>query len=119
MSTGFISLQQAIDMTTRYRQNKGSVVDPAFPGADILSICDTINKDALAALLAKPECAAIRLYYGMNEDLTIRPILVAVNKNNEDILPAIGVDAATVGEDIVDDALRCPTYCPPPSPLNS
>jgi hypothetical protein len=27
-STGFISLQEAIEMTTRYRQNKASVIDP-------------------------------------------------------------------------------------------
>jgi hypothetical protein len=119
LSTGFISLQQAIEMTTRYRQNKASVIDPVYSGNDVLAICDTLNKAAIEALLAKPGCTAIRLYYGMNAELQLRPILVAVNKSNEDILPEGGVNAATVGQDIVDDALRCPTYCPPPSALNS
>ena len=119
MINGFISLQQAIDMTTRYRQNKGSVIDPAFSGADILSVCDTFNKAAIEALLAKPGCASIRLYYGMNNGLQVRPILVAVDKNDRDMLPANGSDSAATVEDIVDDTLRCPPWCPPPSSLNS
>ena len=118
-STGFISLQQAIEMTTRYRQNKASVIDPAYSANDILCICDTFNKAAIETLLAKPDCTAIRLYYGMNADLQLRPILVAVNQNDEDILPPGTVELTATGNDIVDDTLRCPPYCPPPSPLNS
>ena len=118
-STGFISLQQAIEMTTRYRQNKGSVIAPAFSGSDILSTCDTFNKAAIEALLAKPGCTAIRLYYGMDAGLLVRPILVAVNKNDQDILPPNTGDISIVGQDIVDDTMRCPPICPPPSVLNS
>ncbi len=117
-STGFISLNKAIEMTSRYRQNKNAVIDPAFSGNDILAICDTINKAAIEALLAKQGCSAIRLYYGMNDDLQLRPILVAVDQNDEDILPNTG-NNDEVGTDIVDDALRCPPWCPPPSSLNS
>jgi hypothetical protein len=119
-STGFISLQQAIDMTTRYRQNREAVTNPVYAGQDILSICDTLNKTAVATLLAKPGCAAIRLYYGMNEQLQVRPILVAVNANDEDMLPDIAtLDSDDPGEDIVDDAIKCPPLCPPPSRLNT
>jgi hypothetical protein len=118
-STGFISLQQAIEMTTRYRQNKGSVIDPVYSGSDILSICDTFNKAAIETLLAKPGCTAIRLYYGMNGELQLRPILVAVNKDDEDMLPPTTEDITTSGKDIVDDTIRCPPFCPPPSSLNS
>jgi hypothetical protein len=121
MSNGFISLQQAIDMTTRYRQNQNTVIDPAFSGSDILANCDTFDKAAIETLLAKPGCSAIRLYYGMNDGLQVRPILVAVNKDNEDMLPSGSgiVDINAIGEDIVDDTLRCPPVCPPPSLLNS
>lgn len=107
-------------MTTRYRENKHIVIDKAYAGQEILATCDTLNKSAVATLLAKPGCAAIRLYYGMNELLQVRPILVAVNEKDEDMLP----DLATLdgdedpGEDIVDDAIKCPPLCPPPSPLN-
>jgi len=118
-STGFISLQDAIEMTTRYRQNKAAVIDPVYSGNDILSDCDTFNKAAIETLLAKPGCTAVRLYYGMNADLQVRPILVAVNKDNEDMLPPNTTDITTTGNDIVDDALRCPPFCPPPSALNS
>lgn len=116
-SSGFISLNQAIEMTSRYRQNKDAVIDPAFSGNDILAICDTINKAAIEALLAKTGCTAIRLYYGMNADLQLRPILVAVNQNDEDILPTTG-NNDLVGTDIVDDTIKCPPICPTPSVLN-
>ncbi len=117
-STGFISLQQAIEMTTRYRQNKAAVINPVYSGSDILSLCDTFNKAAIEALLAKPDCTAIRLYYGMNTDLQVRPILVAVNRNDEDMLPPATLDITTTGDDIVDDTIKCPPICPPPSVLN-
>lgn len=117
---GFISLQQAIDMTTRYRNNMNTVIDPIYSGRNILCICDTLNKAAIAALVNKPECAAIRLYYGMNADLQVCPIIVAVDQNNEDILPPIStLGSGVVSEDIVDDASKCPPFCPPPSPLNT
>ena len=119
-SPGFISLQKAIDMTTRYRENMNAVIDPVYGSRGVLCICDTFDKAAIETLVNKPDCAAIRLYYGMNEDLQLRPILVAVNSNNEDILPTsstLGNDV--VSDDIVDDASKCPPFCPPPSPLNT
>jgi hypothetical protein len=118
MSNGFISLQQAIDITTRYRQNKANVIAPAYSGNDVLAICDTFNKAAIEALLAKPGCTAIRLYYGMDAGLQVRPILVAVDKNDQDMLPPNTGDISVVGQDIVDDTIRCPPLCPPPSSLN-
>ena len=116
---GFISLQQAIDMTTRYRNNMTAVIDPLYAGRDILCISDTFNKAAVATLVNKAECTAIRLYYGMDENLQVRPILVAVNSNNEDILPVSStLENDVVGDDIVDDSVKCPPVCPPPSALN-
>lgn len=118
-SSGFISLAKAIEMTTLYRKNKEAIIAPSFAGKNILSICDTFNKAAVAALLAKPDCTAIRLYYGMGDDLQIRPILVAVNAKDMDILPdGSTLDSEDIGEDIVDDTVKCPPICPPPSPLN-
>ena len=43
MSNGFISLQQAIDMTTRYRQNMGSVIDPVYSGKGMAGLIDLIR----------------------------------------------------------------------------
>jgi hypothetical protein len=116
MNNPFISLQQAIDMTTRYRENMTGVIDPSYADRGVLCISDTFDKAAIQTLIDKTDCASLRLYYGMNADLQIRPIMVAVNRNNEDILPTLNIGA--VSEDIVDDTIRCPPICPPPSPLN-
>jgi len=102
-----ISLQQAIDMTTLYRENR-----PAnFP------ICETFEKDAINTLLAVTGCAFLRIYYGMKADGLVDAIMVAANADGEDILPAA---AAVTGGDavILEDGYRCPDDCPAPSPLN-
>lgn len=116
-STGFISLARAIEMTTRYRQNRNSVIDPKYTGQDIIPLSDRFDAKVFAALLAKPGCAYIRIYYGMDNDLKIRPVAVAVDGNDSDILPS-SANLEGEGEDIGDDTLRCPPLCPPPSPLN-
>ena len=111
----FITLAQAVEMTTRYRQNKNSVISSSFSGQEIIPICDKFDRNVFDTLLAKDGCTAIRIYYGMDTELKIHPIVVAVNGNDEDMLP----NGSTLeGEDIVDDSLRCPPICPPSSPLN-
>jgi hypothetical protein len=116
-SSGFITLAKAIEMTTRYRQNRNVVISPAYQGQDIIPLSDRFNAKVIMALVSKPDCAFIRIYYGMDENLQLRPIVVAVNENDEDILPA-GSNLEGENEDIGDDSLRCPPLCPPPSPLN-
>lgn len=114
-SPGFISLEKAIEMTQRYRQNKNTVIASSHAGKDILANSDKFDRKVFETLLARPNCKAIRVYYGMREDLKICPIVVAVDANDLDILPA---SSAAEGDDIGDDTIRCPPICPPPSPLN-
>jgi len=114
-SSGFISLAKAIEMTTRYRQNRNAVINPNFAGQDIIPLSDRFDAKVFQKLLEKPGCTFIRIYYSMDENLKIRPIIVAANENDEDILPT---NANLEGDDIGDDSLRCPPLCPPPSPLN-
>lgn len=103
-----ISLQQAIVLTTRYRNNQ--------PAGCPLS--EAFNVDAIEKLVSTPGCRFIRIYYGMKEDGNVVAILVAANEDNEDILP--GNDALTTAEPvIIEDAFVCPPLCPKPSPLNS
>jgi hypothetical protein len=106
-----ITLQQAIDMTTRYRQNK-----PANA-----PICETFNMTAVNQLLAVSGCAYLRIYYGMKENMEIDAILVAADANGEDILPSQTAAAfdETGNPVILEDGYRCPPDCPPQSPLNS
>lgn len=105
-----ISLQTAIDMTILYRTKR-----PAeFP------ICETFEKDAVMKLLSTEGCASLRIYYGMKENGNVDAILVAVNAEGEDILPAITNATAGIDDPVVlEDGFRCPDYCPPKSPLNS
>jgi hypothetical protein len=111
MNNHEISLQQAIDMTTRYRANK-----PANA-----PICETFDITAVNQLAAVTGCTYMRIYYGMKENMDIDAILVAVNESNEDILPSqTGNEVSTESGDpvILEDGYRCPPDCPPKSPLN-
>ena len=104
-----ISLQQAIEMTTRYRGKRPS----NFP------ICETFETDAIKKLMATQGCAFLRIYYGMKENMDVDAILVAANASGEDILPAGNFNAVSTDDAIIlEDGYRCPDDCPPLSPLN-
>ena len=114
----FISLTQAIAMTMRYRQQKETILATPYQDRGILPVCETFGREAIEALLQEEACAAIRIYGGMDENLLVRFVVVGVNALGEDILPLeqnLSLSGAAV---IVEDGIRCPTNCPPTSPLN-
>lgn len=116
----FIPVAQAIEMTTLYRKDRESILNPSYAGKNILALSDTLPREVFETLLKKPGCQSLRIYYGMDAELRVHPLIVAVNENNEDILPAAG-SGSTLGDgddSVADDAMRCPPLCPPPSPLN-
>ena len=114
----FISLTTAAEMTARFRNNRDNVLNAAFLNQNVLPIAETYDKAAFQTLVEKPEARSIRIYYGMDEDLKLHAIIVAVNENNEDILPTTTL-GDTGDEDIIESGVRCPELCPEPSPLNS
>jgi hypothetical protein len=105
----FISLAEAEEMTAVYRSQREGILAEEFQNQNILPISETYDKEAFAVLLAKPECAQIRIYYGMDEKLKIHAIIVAGDANGKDILP--GSESGVV-DDIIDRGLRCPELCP-------
>jgi hypothetical protein len=112
-----INLTSASALTTRFRSNRNSVLQTQFQSDDILPLSETFNRNDIDLLLAQDDCAGIRIYYGMDADLKLHAVLVAVNEDNEDILPST---VANNGEDIiVEEGQRCPIFCPTASPLNS
>jgi hypothetical protein len=113
-----IPLNQAIEMTTRYRENKDAILATDYKSQNILSICETFNKDEFQIYLLKTEVVAFRIYFGMSEDLRIHAILVGVDKDGKDILPSNTSNVNLADGEIFEDGLMCPTYCPPPSLLN-
>ena len=117
--THFITLQAATDMTDRYRLNRETILATAYKGQDILPLSETFNRDAFDELLGTAECAGLRVYYGMDENLKLHAIIVAVDEQNEDILPSESLNTLETEPGIVEEGQRCPNLCPPPSPLNS
>lgn len=112
-----IDLTTAAGLTTRFRSNCNSILQTQFQSQDILPFSETFNRNDMDLLLAQDNCAAVRIYYGMDTDLKLHAVLVAVNEDNEDILPSTILNNA---EDIiVEEGQRCPIICPPQSPLNS
>lgn len=107
----FISLQQGIEMTTVFRENRDGILLEQYQGLDILPKCESFDRDLIDEVLAQEGCTGIRIYYGMSEDNKIHAILVGFDANDEDIL--------TAGDPkIIEGARRCPTECPPSSDLN-
>ena len=115
----YISLDAAVEMTTRYRSNRDSLLKPEYAGQDLLANAETFNKEAFKTFWDDTTCAGIRVYYGMGEDLKVHAIFVGVTEDNEDILPPLGdTNTFADGAVILEDGKRCPPYCDPASPLN-
>jgi hypothetical protein len=118
-----ISLDRAKAMTATYRTNRETILLPENQGQDILPLSETFDRQAFDQLLGTPGCAGIRIYYGMDEQLKVHAVMVAVNASNEDLLPASAAQAADEPTDdpvIIDEGQRCPPICPEKkSALNS
>jgi len=105
-----ISLGVAIELTTRYRENR----------PDNFPICETFDKESVNLMLSHENAVSLRIYMGEKANGQVCTVLCAADVNGNDILPpSDGTNLA--GEDdaiILEDATRCPELCPPPSPLN-
>lgn len=89
-----------------------------YKGQDILPLSETFNRSDIDLLLAQQGTAGIRIYYGMDSENKVHAVLVPVNNNNEDILYAQD-DTNDENSMILQEGQRCPTICPPASPLNA
>lgn len=107
-NTHTISLEEAIALTTRFRAHR--------PNA--LPISETFSKSAVICLLEQKGADRLRIYLGEKEDGRICTVLVAANEWDQDIL-ALSTDTASIEQALIlQDAIRCPELCPPPSALN-
>ena len=116
----FISLTEAHNMTTLYRQYRETILEPEYQSQDILAISETFDKADVETVLGHSGCEGLRVYYGMDENFRVHAILVGVNGDNEDMLPPANPPSpAPEDEHILERGLRCPDMCGPESPLNS
>lgn len=114
-----IPLSQATEMTARYRAEKENILVDAYKGKNLLSICETFDRAAFDQTLALPDCVKLRIYYGMDTTLRLHAIIVGVNSNDQDILPAEGATSMLLETgDVIEEGQLCPPGCPAPSPLN-
>ncbi len=114
----FISLSEAETMTAKYRSEKEDLLKTSFQGQNILPVCETFSRAEFDTVLGRQGCAGIRVYYGMDENSKIHAVIVGVNGDNEDMLPAAN-NFTEEEEFIIERGIRCPDLCPPESPLNS
>lgn len=114
----FISLQKAIEMTTLYRMQMDTILADEYKGQDILVRSEVFSKEQVEKLLAKPGCAFLRIYYGMSQDCKVHALLVSADGSSEDILCSEEHASNEAAEDVLEEANRCPPFCPPASPLN-
>lgn len=124
-----IPLDKAKEMARRYLAKKKEILKPEYAGQNILIDCETFNRDAFDSILAQKDCAGIRIYFGMDENSSLRAIIVGVNSKNQNILPQSMVSptpTASISADslagpdpdgyIAEDGVICPPNCPPPDP---
>lgn len=106
--THIISLEEAIVLTTRFRNHR--------PNA--LPISETFSRSAVLGLLEQKDADKLRIYLGEKEDGRICTVLVAADEWDQDIL-SVSTNIPSIDDGmILQDAIRCPELCPPPSPLN-
>lgn len=112
-----ISLQEAIEFTTTYRNEKKQILKAEYASTDILPISETFDKSAFEELIYQPGCVKIRAYFGMDENKNVRLVFVGVNDKNQDLLPLKNTESGAGGPTIQERGQRCPPICPDGSPL--
>ena len=92
-----ISLQEATDMTSNYRNAKPGETKAHFFG-----------KNKLMQILNQAECVGIRAYYGIDSNGAKQLVFVGADASEEDLFNGV----------ILDLSVICPNNCANLSPLN-
>ena len=117
-SKHLISLNEAHEMISKFRKMKEVILKDNFLNLDILPNCETFERSAFDTILAKEGCTSVRAYLGMDAFDQVRLIFVGVNENNEDLINSVNTADEDDDGDIFENGVRCPSVCPPPSPIN-
>ena len=114
-----ISLDEAKEMTKKFRQDKDTIVKDQYKGKHLVPDCESFDRAAFDAVLRREDCKGIRIYYGMKETPHVHAIIVGFDENGKDILPQSGSIMDSTDATIIENGNACPNYCPPPSDLNT
>ncbi|MGZ8543868.1 MAG: hypothetical protein ACXWV0_01165 [Flavisolibacter sp.] len=113
----FICMKDASALTSRFRQMRETLLDPNYQGMNVLPTCETFDRSAFDHVLQQDGCVGIRVYMGMEENNQLVFVLVGVNENDEDMITA--TENSDNEDEVFENGVRCPIYCPPNSPLNT
>jgi hypothetical protein len=112
--SAFIPVSTATEMANDYINDHESILKTEYQGQNILCNSETFIKAQVQTLLDKEGCVAIRVQYGMDASKKVHAILVAVDENNEAIVPTAS-NASLVddsNEYTLEMGQRCPEECP-------
>ena len=115
----FIPLTEARQMTALYRNNREAILQPSYQNQALLPLSETFDRAAFDTVLAKSGCTALRIYYGMDESLKVHALIVGVDANGQDLIPADVSAATATDEDIIEHGVRCQEICPTSSLLTT
>lgn len=107
-----IPLEEASRLVARFRHHLPAMLHPAFGAA--LPLSETFNKGVFETLCSQPGAIAIRAYFGLDDNNLVRLIFVAVDENEQDMVPG----STHASAEIFEFGQRCPPICPPGHPLN-
>ncbi len=118
----FITLEEALTMTAKYKKEKEIILKDDEKGKEILAFNETIDREQVLTVLNRVGCVSLRIYYGMDPEKKVHAILVGVDAEDRDILPPLtteGTSLLTTQDGyIIEDSRRCPPQCPTTSALN-
>lgn len=112
-----IPVKEAKEMTKLFRESRDIILIPELRGKDILSICETFNRESFDRILRQEACVAVRIYFGMTPEKKVRVIAVGVDKDNNDLLPD-STSTSTRDAELppppppTEQGAPCPPYCP-------
>ena len=118
MQKNLISLADGVAMTTLFRSERENILQEEFRTGQILPMCESFDRACFEMLLSNHSCKGIRIYSGMDADLKVKFIIVGIGENDEDIY-ITNVQGEMRIDSVIENGVRCPTMCPPPSALNS
>jgi len=118
MTGNLIPLSEAVKMTSIFRTDSNSVLDPAYQDMGILPTCESFDKSCFVKLFTDINCVGVRVYLAMDERLRVKLVIVGVNAQNEDVYIKLNPNEPLEESYVIENGVRCPDSCPPASPLN-
>src|ERR1700676_1375345 len=88
--SNFITLEKFMEMKNLYAANSQVILQSPFQNKEILITSETFNLDVLTAIAGVTGVVGLRIYYGMSADLKVHAMLIAVDKDGNDLLPSTG-----------------------------